>query len=102
MSKAIRPLTVAIQANIPVIVIGEPGTGKTAVIEQMIAPSLNMRHETVIASIRDVTDFSGLQIVTEKGVTLGPPPFARRNTECDQPALLFFDESSSAPRACQA
>ncbi len=102
MSKAIKPLTVAIQANIPVIVIGEPGTGKTAIIEQTIAPSLNMRHETVIASIRDVTDFSGLPIVTENGVTLAPPPFARRIKESDQPTLLFFDEISTAPPACQA
>jgi hypothetical protein len=102
MSKTVRPLTVAIQANVPTLVIGEPGTGKTAIIEQVIAPSLGMNCETVIASIRDITDFSGLPVVRDDGVTFAPPAFARRIKDSDKPTLLFFDELSTAPPACQA
>ncbi len=102
MSKSVIPLMTAIQANIPVLIIGEPGTAKTAMTEGIIAPKMGMRCETVIASIRDVTDFSGLPIVREDGVTLAPPGFAKRICESDTPTLLFFDEISTAPPACQA
>ncbi len=102
MSKTVAPLMAAIQANVPVLVIGEPGTGKTAITEGIIAPQMGMRCETVIASIRDVTDFSGLPIVREDGVTMAPPGFAKRILESNTPTLLFFDEISTAPPACQA
>lgn len=102
MSKSITPLMTAIRANVPVVIIGEPGTAKTARIEREIAPALQMRCETVIASIRDVTDLGGLPVVTSDGVTLAPPGFAKRIINNDQPTLLFFDEISTAPPACQA
>jgi hypothetical protein len=58
--------------------------------------------ETVIASIRDPTDFSGLPIPRADGTTaLAPPAWAKRLADAGK-GLLFLDEISTAPPATQA
>jgi hypothetical protein len=102
MSKAIAPLAVAIQAGVPVHVIGEPGTGKTSVIERALAPALGVPCETLIASIRDTTDFGGLPYMTDThGVKLAPPEWAQRLVKMGK-GIAFFDEITTAPPAVQA
>ena len=51
---------------------GEPGIGKTAALTQL-ATSLNLPLTTVIASVHEPTDFSGLPIVGD-GSGLGGLP----------------------------
>lgn len=106
MSKTVVPLMTAIEANVPVIVVGEPGTAKTAMIEQVIGPKLNMHVETTIVSIRDITDISGLPVVRDDGVFMAPASFVRRIKEAyertGRPVIHFWDEISTAPPACQA
>jgi hypothetical protein len=105
MSKVTKALAVAIESDVPFVVIGEPGTGKTAIIEQDICPSIGYRCETVIASIRDVTDFLGLPIVSGDGVTYAPPSFYKRIINAENhgiPTFIFWDEVSTAPPSCQA
>ena len=57
--------------------------------------------ETVIASIREPSDFAGLPVVVGDGVRFAPPAWARRLAEAGR-GLLFLDELSTAPPAVQA
>ncbi|MGH9129949.1 MAG: AAA family ATPase [Acidimicrobiales bacterium] len=97
---AIEALGVAVAARVPVLLWGAPGTGKTSVIRAM-AQALGWPCETVIASIREPSDFAGLPIVVGDGVRFAPPGWARRLSEAGR-GLLFLDELSTAPPAVQA
>jgi len=63
--------------------------------------------ETVIASIREPSDFAGLPIVaegltdTKKQVSFAPPSWAVTLAEAGE-GVVFFDEVSTAPPAVQA
>jgi hypothetical protein len=93
-------LGVAVAARVPVLLWGPPGTGKTTAIRAMAA-AIGLPCETVIASIREPSDFAGLPVVTDDDVRFAPPRWARRLAErgC---GLLFLDEISTAPPAVQA
>ena len=55
-------LGTAIAARVPVLLWGAPGTGKTSVV-QALAVAAGLPSETVIASIREPSDFAGLPVV---------------------------------------
>jgi hypothetical protein len=57
--------------------------------------------ETVIAAIREPSDFSGLPVVRESQVDMAPPRWARRLADTGR-GILFLDEISTAPPAVQA
>src|SRR5207248_9254246 len=57
--------------------------------------------ETVIGSLREPSDFAGLPVVTDDGVRMEPPAWARRLHEA-QAGYLFLDELSTSPPAVQA
>jgi hypothetical protein len=97
---AVEALGVAVAARVPVLLWGAPGTGKTSVIRAM-AEALGWPCETVIASIREPSDFAGLPVVVGDGVRFAPPAWARRLAEAGR-GLLFLDELSTAPPAVQA
>ena len=84
----------------PVLLWGAPGTGKTSAIRAM-AQTMGLPCETVIASIREPSDFAGLPIVVGDEVRFAPPAWARRLAEAGR-GLLFLDELSTAPPAVQA
>ena len=97
---ATEALGVAVAARVPVLIWGAPGTGKTSAIRAM-AEELGLACETVIASIREPSDFAGLPIVDDGHVTFAPPRWASRLAE-QQVGILFLDEISTAPPAVQA
>lgn len=100
--KTIEALSIAIIARIPVLLWGAPGTGKTSVIIS-IAEANSMHLETVLASVREPADFSGLPVIGDNGtVHFAPPKWAHNLRESKQHGLLFFDELSTAPPAVQA
>jgi hypothetical protein len=103
-SSQAEALALAVAANLPVLLWGEPGIGKSATLGQ-VATALGLPMETVIASIHEPSDFSGLPIVGDdpgqQGVPMAPPDWAVRVTRAGR-GLLFFDELSSAPPAVQA
>lgn len=98
-------ISIAIQAKVPVLAWGGPGTGKTSFVNAL-AKDLGVPIETIIASIREPSDFGGLPIVTDDGVVLSPPAWAKRLILLDDDAMLsaicFIDEISTAPPAVQA
>ncbi|MET8859819.1 sigma 54-interacting transcriptional regulator [Streptomyces sp. NPDC004579] len=100
----LEALALAVTANQPVLLWGEPGIGKSAALEQL-AGGLGLPLETVIASVHEPSDFAGLPIVGDDpaatGVPMAPPDWAVRLAKAGQ-GLLFFDELSSAPPAVQA
>ena len=97
---SVEALGVAVAARVPVLLWGAPGTGKTSVVKAL-ADALGWPCETVIASIREPSDFAGLPIVVGEGVRFAPPAWARRLAEAGR-GLLFLDELSTAPPAVQA
>jgi MoxR-like ATPase len=103
-SSQAEALALTIAANLPVLLWGEPGIGKSATLGQ-VAAGLGVPLETVIASIHEPSDFSGLPIVGDdparQGVPMAPPDWAVRIARTGR-GLLFFDELSSAPPAVQA
>ncbi|CAM5503172.1 hypothetical protein STANM309S_04572 [Streptomyces tanashiensis] len=90
----------AVAADLPVLLWGEPGIGKTAALTQLAA-SLDLPLTTVIASVDEPTDFSGLPVVgddpAEQGVPMAPPEWAVRLVRAGR-GLLFLDELSAAAR----
>lgn len=93
-------LGVALAANIPTILWGGPGEGKTSVV-QATAEALDLQLEVVLTSVREPTDFAGLPIVDGGRVSLAPPDWAQRLSGAPRPAV-FFDEVSCAAPATQA
>lgn len=97
-------LTLAVAANLPVLLWGQPGIGKTAALTQLAA-ALDLPLTTVIASVHEPSDFAGLPVVGDdpaaQGVPLAPPDWAVRLVRTGR-GLLFLDELSTAPPAVQA
>ncbi|WP_329030296.1 AAA family ATPase [Streptomyces sp. NBC_01423] len=100
----LEALTLAVAADLPVLLWGEPGIGKTAALTQL-ADDLDLPLTTVIASVHEPSDFSGLPVVgddpAEQGVPMAPPDWAVRLVRAGR-GLLFLDELSTAPPAVQA
>lgn len=97
-------LTLAVAADLPVLLWGAPGIGKTAALTQLAA-GLGLPLTTVIASVHEPSDFSGLPVIgadpAVQGVPLAPPDWAVRLVRQGR-GLLFLDELSTAPPAVQA
>jgi len=96
----INEIAIAVQANVPIILWGDPGTAKTATVGA-IAEVLDWSMEVVVASIREPSDISGLPVIDNGGVRLVSPSWAIRLSE-EENGVLFFDELSCAPPANQA
>ncbi|XXZ52316.1 MoxR family ATPase [Streptomyces cavourensis] len=100
----LEALALAVAADLPVLLWGEPGIGKTAALTQLAA-SLDLPLTTVIASVHEPSDFSGLPVVgddpAEHGIPMAPPDWAVRLVRAGR-GLLFLDELSTAPPAVQA
>jgi hypothetical protein len=100
----LEALTLAVSADLPVLLWGEPGIGKTAALNQL-ADALELPLTTVIASVHEPSDFSGLPVVGDdpatQGIPMAPPDWAVRLARAGN-GLLFLDELSTAPPAVQA
>ncbi|MBC2878660.1 MULTISPECIES: AAA family ATPase [Streptomyces] len=100
----LEALTLTVAADLPVLLWGEPGIGKTAALTQLAA-ALDLPLTTVIASVHEPSDFSGLPVIgddpAEQGVPMAPPDWAVRLVRAGR-GLLFLDELSTAPPAVQA
>lgn len=95
----LEALTLSVAADLPVLLWGEPGIGKTAALTQL-AETLDLPLTTVIASVHEPSDFSGLPVLgddpAEQGVPMAPPDWAVRLVRAGR-GLLFLDELSTAP-----
>ncbi len=96
----LQTLGICVSARIPVLLWGDPGIGKTAVVES--AAGAGWHVESLIVSHYEPSDFAGLPVVTAGGVSLAPPAWATRLAEVAGPSIAFFDEFSTASPALQA
>ena len=92
-----KALAIAVQTGVPTLLIGDPGVGKTSFVNQL-GMALNKKVVTVIASIREPSDFAGLPVVRESGVVFEPPAWAR---ELGDNGILFLDELTTASPSVQ-
>lgn len=95
----LQAIQIALIANIPVLVWGEPGVGKSAAINALAA-DLGWPIETVLASLREPSDFTGLPIIADGSVRFAAPDWAQRLSE-HHPSICFFDEITTAGPATQ-
>src|SRR5207302_2105051 len=93
-------LRAAGRAGVAVCLWGDPGIGKSSLIHASAAAD-DVPCETVIGSLREPSDFAGLPVVTDDGVRMEPPAWARR-LHAAQAGYLFLDELSTSPPAVQA
>ena len=89
------------QADVPVLLWGSPGTGKSGLIASLGRLD-DLHTATVIGSLREPADLAGLPVVQADGsVTLAPPRWARDLIDAGG-GYLFLDELSTATPAVQA
>ena len=93
-------VAVAVSANLPVILWGSPGTGKTSSV-LALGDSLGLPVEVVVGSIREPSDFAGLPVIRDGHTWFAPPRWAERLADAGS-GLLFLDELTTAPPAVQA
>jgi len=92
---------VCLSARVPFLLWGDPGEGKTAVVES--AAEQGWHVETLIVSHHEPSDFAGLPVVGSGGtVSLAPPAWAQRLASHPGPSIAFFDEWTTAAPAVQA
>lgn len=94
-------LAACLDANRPVLLMGDPGTAKTATIEALAAER-GAYLEVVIASAQDPTTILGIPMPTEDRKYTEPtmPGWARRINEHaanGEPTILFLDELTTVP-----
>lgn len=85
--------------GIPVLLWGKPGVGKSSFLESLEQPDFPVL--TLIASIHDPTDFSGLPIHHEGQVRYAVPEWLNEFGD-DGQGILFLDELTTAPPAVQS
>ena len=99
-------LAACIDANRPALLMGAPGTAKTATIEA-IAAARGAYLEVVIASAQDPTTILGIPMPTEDRKYTEPtmPGWARRINEHHangEATILFLDELTTVPPSVAA
>ncbi|WP_436536550.1 ATP-binding protein [Actinoplanes sp. HUAS TT8] len=102
----VAALGVALLADIPVVLWGAPGQGKSSVVEAL-GEGAGFHVETVIASLHEPTDFAGIPAIDPVNGTARrlPPDWARRVVDLGAdgvPSIVFYDEISTTPPATQA
>lgn len=85
--------------GIPVLIWGPPGVGKSSFLDGLAKPEFPVI--TLIASIHDPTDFSGLPVFKEGKVHYAVPEWVAEFGE-QGAGILFLDELTTAPPAVQA
>lgn len=88
------------RAGVAVCLWGDPGIGKSSLI-RALADHQSMPCETVLGSLREPSDFAGLPVVTDHGVHLDAPSWAKRLATTEDGGYLFLDELSTATPAVQ-
>lgn len=96
-----RALAACIRGRVPAMLWGQPGRGKTAVVEAL-GRAWAMHTEVVIGSIREASDFLGQGVEVGGGegvigsIAYAPPRWAKAAAEAES-ALVLGDEITTCP-----
>lgn len=88
------------KAGVAALLLSDPGLGKTALV-QSLAAAEDVPCAVVIGSIREPADIAGLPVVTDNGVVLSPPAWARMLMDAGE-GILYLDELTTSAPATQA
>jgi MoxR-like ATPase len=97
----VRALAACVRANVPLLLWGSPGVGKTAVLTAC-AKAWDRHLETVIGSIREASDFLGLPVEVDGEVRYSPPAWARRLADAPSGLLYLGELTTSTPSVQKA
>lgn len=114
MTESVSPIdvleTVAVKARVPSMMIGAPGTGKSAVI-RALGERLGYRVIILVGSQMDSTDFAGMPQGRQLGETksgekiygtINLSPIWQVRILKERKVILFLDEYSNTPPAIRA
>jgi SpoVK/Ycf46/Vps4 family AAA+-type ATPase len=90
----------ALLDNETCLLVGVPGVGKTYTVNR-IAQENKWRVITLLASLRDPTDFMGLPMREGNNTIYTVVHWAREAASSKTPVVLFFDEIDKAPPVVQ-
>lgn len=99
----LKIVCIAIQANVPIMIWGEPGEAKTSLLKA-IGRVLDWLTIVRIGAYRDAVDFGGQPIMGPEGVDMLPLAWARQFSQerlGDEDALIILDEFNLAPDGVQ-
>jgi len=88
------------RAGVAVLLMSDPGAGKSSMVRGL-ARNREVPCKTVLGSIREPADFSGLPVIRDDGVSLWPPAWARELADA-KAGILLLDELTTCPPAVQA
>ncbi|MBW4079621.1 MAG: AAA domain-containing protein [Acidobacteria bacterium] len=94
-----RALAAAIRANVPTLLWGVPGTGKTATINSW-GESWGFHVESIVGSNREPSDFMGFPVEVDGQTVYSDLAWARRLAAADK-GLLFLDELTTCSPSVQ-
>ena len=98
-----KALALAVQNNLPVIVKGRPGIGKSDIVAQ-VAADLSYELKISHPQVSDPTDFKGFPFPDKSGERATFLPFGDLADliEAKHPTIAFLDDIGQAPPAVQA
>jgi hypothetical protein len=94
-------LKVAMKNNLPVLIKGAPGVGKSDIVEQ-VARILKMNLIICHPVVSDPTDYKGLPGIVNGAAEFLPFGDLRAMMEAVEPTIVFFDDIGQAPACVQA
>lgn len=100
LQSALSALEVAFKANIPTMLHGAPGTGKTEGIEATAA-ALGLPCLTEVLATMEAVDLRGLPCIDGGAVTWSKPDFLARLEAMGPEGVLFIDEANSNAQSVQ-
>ena len=95
----LRALAACVKANVPVLIWGQPGIGKTAVITAC-GETWGYHVETIVGSNREPTDFMGYPIERDGKTVYSELAWAARLAEAEK-GILFLDELTTCAPSVQ-
>lgn len=96
-----RALAAAISANVPVLIWGQPGVGKSASVEAM-GRANGFEVEVVLGSIREASDFLGLPVEKDGRTSYAAPDWAVRLAEAPKGLLYLGELTTTGPSVMRA
>lgn len=93
-SAQVRTVAACVKANVPVLAMGDPGIGKTSVLEHL-GRAWGRHVETISSGSREAVDFMGLPMEADGQVVYSPLSWAKRLAAADK-AILVVDEITTA------
>jgi hypothetical protein len=94
-----RVIAAGIRANVPVLLWGAPGVGKTATVNAW-GESWGYHVESIVGSNREPSDFMGFPVEVDGQTVYSDLAWARRLAAADK-AILFLDELTTCAPSVQ-